>query len=171
MFHSHFFEVQYNIINLIKYSSYGCQGQPTSIPESFTNGCQGTFIWHLTDVLLIMMELLSILYMILGIPLQGCQLDPTLKINMMMVLCRSFAPMRIEFVFKFVGIPCLHSLLWKSLVSLSNDVHLKDKTFETVGKSYTSLKEVPSVKCLKVNFLIGNKACAYQSCVKKLGIG
>ena len=28
--------------------------------------------------------------------------------------------------------------------------------------------KVPSVKCLQVNFLIGNKACAYQSCVMKI---
>ena len=28
--------------------------------------------------------------------------------------------------------------------------------------------KVPSVKCLQVNFLIGNKACACQSCVMKI---
>ena len=55
----------------------------------------------------------------------------------------------------------------KSLVSLLNDVHLKEKSLETVGNSYTSLWKVPSVKCLQVNFLIGNKACACQSCVRK----
>ena len=52
-------------------------------------------MWHLTFVLLIMMEsLISILYVILGI-LQGCLLGPSLKINMIRVLCRSFAHMRI----------------------------------------------------------------------------
>ena len=41
--------------------------------------CQGTFIWHLTSVLLTMTELIiSALYMILGI-LQGCLLGPILK--------------------------------------------------------------------------------------------
>ena len=69
--------------------------------------------------------------------------------------------------FQVVGTPCLYSLPWKSLISFSNDVHLKEKTLETIGKSYTSLWKVPSVKCLKVNFLIGNKACACQSCVMK----
>ena len=76
--------------------------------------------------------------MILDI-LQGCLLGPTLKINMMRVLCRSFAPMRIQLVLKFVGMPCLHSLPRKSLIILSNDVHLKEKTLKTVGKSYTLL--------------------------------
>ena len=55
----------------------------------------------------------------------------------------------------------------KSLISLSNDVHLNEKTLKTVGKTYTSLWKVPSVKFLKVNFLIGNWACAYQYCVIK----
>ena len=80
----------------------------------------------------------SILYMILGI-LQGCLFGPTLKINIMRILCRSFAPMRIQFMFKPVGMPCLHSLPGKSLISLSNEVHLKEITLETVGKSYTLL--------------------------------
>ena len=47
--------------------------------------------------------------MILG-TLQGCLLGSTLKINMMRVLCRSFAPMRIQFMFKLVGMSCLQSL-------------------------------------------------------------
>ena len=50
-------------------------------------------MWHLTFVLLIMMELLiSILFVILGI-LQGCLLGPSLKVNMTRVLCTSFAHM------------------------------------------------------------------------------
>ena len=38
--------------------------------------------------------IISILYIILGI-LQGCLLGPTLKINMVRVLCSSFAHIRI----------------------------------------------------------------------------
>ena len=41
--------------------------------------------------------------------------------------------------FQVVGTPCLHSLPRKSLISFSNDVHLKEKTLETFGKSYISL--------------------------------
>ena len=44
----------------------------------------------------------------------------------------------------------------------------KEGTLETVGKNYTSYGKVPLVKCLQVNFLIGNKACACQSCVMKI---
>ena len=94
------------------------------------------------------MEWLSIQHMILGI-LLGCLFDPTLKIKMMRVLCRSFVPMRTQFVFKFVGMPCLHSLPWKSLISLSNDVHLKKKTLEKAIHHYG---KVPSVKCLQCFF-------------------
>ena len=41
--------------------------------------------------------------------------------------------------FQVVGTPCLHSLPWKSLISFSNDVHLKEKTLKTFEKSYISL--------------------------------
>ena len=37
-------------------------------------------------------------------------------------------------MFKFVGMPCLHSL--------SNDAHVNEKTLETVGKSYTLLSAI-----------------------------
>ena len=80
MFHSHFLEVQCNIMYLIEQSTAATV-------------CQGTFIWNLPFVLLMMELLISILYIILGI-LQGCLLCPTLKINIR-VLCRSFAHMRI----------------------------------------------------------------------------
>ena len=56
----------------------------------------------------------------------------------------------------------------KSFISFSNDVHLKRrnlwKQLETAIHHYG---RVPSVKCLQVHFLIGNKACACQSCVRK----
>ena len=44
----------------------------------------------------------------------------------------------------------------------------KEKTLEIVGKPIHHCGKVPSVKCLQVNFLIRNKACACQSCVMKI---
>ena len=46
--------------------------------------------------------------MIIGI-LQGCLLGPIFKISMMRVLCRSVAPVRIQFMLKFVGMLSLQS--------------------------------------------------------------
>ena len=74
--------------------------------------------------------------MIIGI-LQGSLLGSILKISMMRVLCRSVAPMRIQFMFKLLGMLSLQSLPGKGLISLSNNVHLKEKSLETVGNRYT----------------------------------
>ena len=113
MFHSHFFEIQCNILNLIEQSIAAiCQGQPSSILESFRSICKLPRNIYLTfnfcsshhDRVFI-----SILYMIIGI-LQGCLLGPILKISMMRVLCRSVAPMRILFMFKLVWMLSLQSL-------------------------------------------------------------
>ena len=114
MFYSHLFEVQCNIMNFIEQSIAAIVARgnhlshwkilriirklPRNIYLTF-NFCSS----HHDGAIH------SILYMILSI-LQGCMLGSTLKINMMRVLYRSFAPMRIQFMFKLVGMPCLHSL-------------------------------------------------------------
>ena len=73
--------------------------------------------------------------------------------------------------FQVVGMLCLQSALEKILSAFQMMYTFKkEKTLETVGKNYTvhHYGKVPSVKCLQVNFLIGNKACACQSCVMKI---
>ena len=110
MFHSHFSEIQCNILNVIERSIAAMVARGNhllyqKVLDQYVN-CQGTFNFcssHHDRVFI------SILYMIIGI-LQGYLLGPILKISIMRVLCRSVAPMTIQFMFKLVEMLFLQSL-------------------------------------------------------------
>ena len=59
MLHSHFFEVQCNTMDLIERSTAAVVVHWKVLGIIYVY-CQGTFMWHLTFVLLIMMKLLTL---------------------------------------------------------------------------------------------------------------